>query len=104
MDSGKLLAGIILPKTVIPITINATILAIPVLLNILDTRTKIIDVTSGIQIVPIIAATIGSGLKFNECPLENGSAKKYTYHVDIYHNVPNKEINIPFKPLEFLLF
>src|SRR6476619_3291134 len=95
MDSGKLLAGSILPKTVIPITINATILAIPALLNILDTRTKIIDVTSGIQIVPIIAAIIGSGLKFNECLLENGSVKKYTYHVDMYHNVPNKEINMP---------
>ena len=104
IDSGKLLAGSILPNTFIPVTIDATILAIPGLLNILHTRIKIIEVISGIHIVAIIAAVRGSGLKFNECPFENGSVKKYTYHVDMYHNVENKEINIPFKPFEFLLF
>ncbi len=104
IESRKLLAVSILPNTFIPITIKAMILTISVLLKILQTRTKIIDEISGIHIVPIIAAIIGIGLKFSECPLENGRVKKYKYHVDIYYNLENKETNRTFKPFEFPLF
>ena len=39
-----LLAGSIVPNTFIPVTIDATIVAIPGLVNILHTRIKIIEV------------------------------------------------------------